>query len=413
MDYLSDGSLQKLHVMSKQYLNGELPAFVKNADIANERPAGNAPLTVYGDPIKRTFPCHSKVATWLSCLYFYGNSDKWNSACPADQVASRLSKAANYWGILPDIQKLQKTITEKTASPIRELIDDDYALAVNYGSSRLRRFPVVSAASVKRAAANLFKVRVSYPYVWRKKAALKILNRAVAYKASLDPVHLDYVIKAAGIYPADANDIARNLEARSYLYPDDIKGRMRKAATVLINNPQAPIDKLCSVLDMADRHYKKYAMYSSGLAMPEEIFYKGAAIKQASATDSVKLVTGNSFSLEDIKKAGLEPFTVLAPTIISAVAANDKGDLDISKVAEVLPTIPQDDARIFERALTAVGIRPVPGQTKQAFDIGKLSLNGFADILGAPKSTDFVAAFNLKHSQGLHDELAKKQAQNG
>ena len=415
MDYLSDSSLQRLHVLSKQFCNGELPAFVKGASIANEKPADNAPLTVYGDPATRQFPCHTKVATWLSCLYFWGNqSEKWASACPASQVASRLTKAANYWGIANDIKQLKQTILQKSASPERKLVDDDYALAVNYGSERLRRFPVVSAASVKKAAANMFKFKASYPYVWRKKAALKILDRAMTYQAHLDLTHLDYLLKAAGVYPEDNSEIARKLEARSYLFPTVIKERMQKAASILTTNPNRTIDTLCDLLDMADRECKKYAMYNAGLALPEEVCYKGIATKSAAAVESVQLVTGNSFSLEDIKKAGLEPFTVLSSDYVSAVSANDNGDLDMAKVAEVLPTIPKDDAQIFERALTAVGVRPVPSHTKSAnFDISKLSLKGFSDILGAPKEQDFTGRFNLRHPQGTHEELARKQAKNG
>jgi len=410
MDYLGDTSLQRLHVLSKQFLNGELPAFVKSADVAKERPAVNAPLTVYGDPITRRFPCHSKVATYLSCLYFFGRDHNWDSSCPVEQVSNRLTKAANYWGILPEIKQLKQTIIEKSATPNRKLTDDDYALTVNYGSERLRRFPVVSSASVKKAAANLFKFRVSYPYIWRKKAALKILDKAMLFHANLDVKHLDYLLKAAGVYPEDNTVVAQRLEMRSYLLPDEIRPRMRKAAEVLAKNATLEVSKFCELLDSVDRHYKKYAMYNAGMLMPEEVCFKGMASKMAQVIETVQLTTGNSFSLTDIKKAGLEPFTVLADDYVKAVVANDQGDLDMAKVADVLPTVPQDDAQIFERALTAVGIRPVPKATKSAaFDLGKLSMSGFSDLFGKPKDTDFVARFNLKHPQGVHEQLEQKQ----
>lgn len=412
MDHLSDSSLQRLHIMSKQFLNGELPAFVKGASINNERPAADAPLTVYGDPATRRFPCHSKVATWLSCLYFWGRqSNAWDSSCPTDQVAGRLTKAANYWGISKDVQQLKQTIAEKSASPNRKLVDADYALAVNYGSERLRRFPVVSAASVKKAAANLFKYRSSYPYIWRKQAALKILNKAMEHKANVDLTHLDYLLKAAGVYPEANVKVAEKLEARAYLFPTEIKERMLKAASILSSKSGGTIDSLCDLLDRADTQFKKRALYNAGLALPEEVCFQGLThIKQASAkAERVQLTTGNSFNLNDIKKAGLEPFSVLAQDYMSAVAANDQGELDMAKVAEVLPTLPKDDAQIFERALTAVGVRPVPSHTKSAnFDISKLSLEGFSDVLGTPKSKDFEAHFNLKHPQGVHEELRRK-----
>ena len=415
IDHLSDKSLQVLHTLSKQFLDGELPSFVKAADVAAEKPVANAPLSVYGDPAIRQFPCHTKVATWLSCLYFWGlTNEKWASSCPKDVVGDRLTKAANYWGILSDVQKLQSVISEKSASPNRHLTDDDYALTVNYGNERLRRFPIVNALSVKKAAANLHRFRVSYPYVWRKKAAVKILERAMKYNAQLEPSDLDYVVKAAGVYPAENEDVAKKVAARAYLFPDEIKLRMRKAAEMVVKSSQLKIDTLCELLDAADRQFKKLAMYNDGLETPEEVCYQGVQAKAASAaTMTVSLTTGATYELEAIKAAGLEPFSVLAPDYVSAVAANDKGDLDMAKVAEVLPTLPQDDAQVLERAFKAVGVNPLAkeaGMSKVAFDLNKISMQGFAEVLGAPKETDFIGRFNLRHGQGLHEELAKKQA---
>ena len=408
-----DSSMQSLHVMSKQFLGGELPAFVKAADIANERPEANAPLSVYGDPSKRQYPCHTKVATWLSCLYFWGANEKWASSCPKDTVASRLTKAANYWGVLPDVQRLRAAITEKSASPVRHLTDDDYALTVNYGNERLRRFPIVNALSVKKAAANLHKYRVSYPYIWRKKAALKILDKAMKFNARLDTGDLDYLLKAAGVYEADKSEMSQRIAARSYLFPDAIKSRMQKAAELITKSSSMPVDKLCELLDAADRQFKKYAEYNAGLAMPEEVCYQGMSAKVASVPTTVSLTTGATYELESIKKAGLEPFSVLSSDYVSAIVANDKGDLDMAKVADVLPTIPKDDAQTLERAFTAVGVNPLTkaaGMTKAAFDLSKISMQGFSEILGPPKDQDFVGRFNLRHEQGLHAELAKKQA---
>lgn len=412
MDHLNDKSLQTLHVMSKQFLNGELPAFVKNADIANERPDARAPLTVYGDPSNRSFPCHTKVATWLSCLYFWGQpTEKIASSCPKEAIADRLTKAANYWGILPDVQRLQDAIRTKSASPQRQLTDDDYALAVDYGKERIRRFPLVNTYSIKQAAANLYRFRTHYPYAWRKKASIKILEKAMQDKVNLELPHLDYLLKAASVYPADNTQVAQRLVARSYLFPTEIRDRMRKAAEVLKQSDKLKLTDLCELLDAADRHYKKFAEYNRGLALPEEVCFKGVEAKVAMAPTTVELTTGAVFALDEIKKAGIEPFTVLNDDYLKAVAANDQGDLDMLKIADVLPTIPKDDAQVLERALTAVGVKPMEklAMVKNAFDISKLSVKGFSEVLGAPKDSDFVARFNLRHGQGCHDELEKKQ----
>lgn len=409
MDYLSDTSLQKLHTLSKQFTDGKLPDFVKMAAVASEKPAVNAPLSVYGDAIKRQFPCHTKMATWLSNFYFWGQRFNGEKFTNADAIASRLEKSAEYWHLKPDVTKMVADMRVKSAAPERKLTDDDYALVVNYGSERIRRFPIVNATTVKKAAANLKKFCVSYPYAWRKKAAVNTLRKAMELNAMPDAADLDYIVKAAGVYPADDNAIAQAVSLKANLFPDDVKARLRKAAEQIRDGQTKDMEKLCTILDTLDRHYKKYVMYNAGMPMPEEICYSGATEKHASVdNDFVQMTTGNMFDLEAIKKAGIEPFSVLNPDYVSAVVANDKGDLDMAKVAAVLPTMPKDDAATLEKAFSAVGIRPLVKSAARNNLAHEMSLTGWMDVLGTKPNSDFSSSMVLKHPQGLHDELAKK-----
>jgi hypothetical protein len=392
MDYLMDSSLQKLHALGKQYFDGVLPEYVKEASIASERPDANAPLSSYADPVKRRFPCHTKMATWLSSLYFLGgkySGDKWDSSCPQDRVQSRLEKASKYWGILTDFIDMQSTVIEKSASPKRELTDDDYAMVVNYGDERVRRFPVINASTVKKAAVN-------------------ILKKAMVFKVSDIPANvLDYVVKAAGAYMADRNHVATELRLRSLIYPDNLRDNMRKAADVVETKMPDNLDKLCMLLDGIDRSCKKYANYNGGLSMPEEVCYAGCTVKSASAEPVVKLVTGTEYGLETLKKAGLKPFSVLPTEYIEAIVANDKGDLDLEKVAQVLPTIPRPDAQLLEKSLQAIGIGPF--QKEAARNLNKdFSMEGLMGLFGSPVEGNYSSSFRLRHEQSLQDELNKK-----
>jgi len=411
MDYLADTSLQKLHILRKQFLDGDLPAFIKNANIAEEKPDVNAPLGIFGDPVKREFPCHTKVATWLSCLYFWGskhNDEQWESSYPQEKAANRLEKAAKFWGVLPAVKQFIDVMEKKSEAPNRRLTDDDYALVVNYGSERVRRFPIVNAATVKKAAANLRRYRVSYPYAWRKKAARNILEKAMAFDASVGADDLDYLLKASGAYMAEPQDIALRLRIRAHVFPDEIRDRMRKAADAVEDGQSPKIDVLCNLLDAADRQCKKYALYNDGMPMPEEVCYAGMAEKAAAAeVPVVQLTTGTTFTLDAIKDAGLEPFTALKSDYVTELAANDKGDLDMDKVAAILPTIPRDDATLLEKAFKAVGV--TPAEKEAARDTQRdFSMRGIIEVFGQPDN-DFSGVFKLRHGEDVHEDLRKKQ----
>ena len=415
MDYLNDSSLQKLHGLSKQYLNDGLPDFVKAADIPNERPADESQLAVYGDTVRRQFPCHTKVATYLSCLYFWGqkyNGDDWSSPYPRSKTAGRLEKAARFWGVLPEVQKFRSTMKKSSSAPNRSLTSADYALAVNYGTEQVCRFPIVNAETVKKAAANLHRYRVSYPYVWRKEAATRILKKAMEFNAVIEPEDLDYIVKASGAYPADPQSIADKLGVRALMFDDEVRIPMRKAAaTVMTPGTKPDFEKLCELLDSIDRKYKKYGMYNNGMPTPEEVCYTGATEKLASVPDVIQLTTGSTYDLESIKQAGLEPFSVLDAAYMTEFAANDKGDLDMDKIAAILPTLPRDDAQLLEKAFNALGMART--EKSAARNMSDFTEEGMASVLGDDICKDFSGLVKMRHGQGLHDELKRKQKQDG
>jgi hypothetical protein len=409
-DSIHDTSLQTLHKLSKQFVDGLEPEYVKAASVKNEKPGDSVPNSAYADPVRKMFPCHSKVATWLSGLYYWGqkaNGERWDGNMPEDKVADRIEKASRYWGIYPDVILMQQRINAKSASAKRRLTDSDYALVVNYGSERIRRFPIVNDATIKKAAANLRRFSTSYPYGWRKKAAENILKRAMAHSVpDIETEDLDYLFKAAGAYPQDSADVSTQLKIRTALYPDEVKPTLRKAAARLDDGVPANMDKICRIIDTLDRKYKKYPMYNSGMPMPEEVCFAGPSVKYASAAPVISLTTGTTYSLEDIKSAGIEPFSVLDDAYLTAIAANDQGDVDIEKAASILPTIPRDDATLLEQGLAAVGIKPLEKEARQDTEALK-SMGGWMEYFGKPDD-DWAGTFKLRSDQTVHDELKEK-----
>jgi hypothetical protein len=359
-DQLKDTSSQQLHVYTHQFMDGELPDYVKAAEVHKDQPAADAPSHVFANIHDKTYPCHSKSATFASCLYFYAqraNGEKWASHMPETKVEARLTKAANFFGVMPDVLRLKKNIEVKTASPDRPLSDSDYALVVQYGDETIRRFPTVSKAATVKSAEALHRDRAHYPYSWRKQAAVHILKAAMEQGASIESDHMNFLVKSTGMYKAASKDIAEELVARSFVYDGEVRNQMHKAADrVAAGN--CDLHALCELVDEIDREADHHMKYARGLLTPEEVFFSVPVIKIANA-DQVTLTTGNRYHLEDIKQAGLEPFTAIGDAYVREVAANDLGDLDLAKVAQILPTLPRDDAQMLEQAFNAVGVPTV------------------------------------------------------
>jgi len=415
VDHLNDTSQQVLHGLGKQFLDDKLPTFVKtNADDG----VSGLPASAFADPVSRAFPVHTKSATFLSSLYFQGqaaNDETWSRAFPREKVAERLSSASQFWGLSDQISQLTTAITEKSAASTHQLTDADYALIMPFGGETVKRFPVVNAKSAAKAATNLLRDRVQYPYAWRKHAAANILQRAMTLHAELPANALYYLTKAAGLFAADNKQAARALRTRALVFPTDMRETFRKAAAVIANTPvKLPeLTKLCELLDNADRQYNRHVLYRQGMPVPEEILFAGPAVKSAAAaSDTIMLVTGNAYHVDDIKSAGLEPFTILSSAYVEDLAADDQGHLDMDKVAALLPTIPRDDAQLLDKSFHAMGIQPVAEKSAASTADDWLDSDAWLDFAkrtsgGRTPTQDFSMSSVLRHPQDTHDRASK------
>ena len=362
-DPISDNNLQALSAYSKQFLGGSLPEFVKNAEVETVKVPEKAPISIYGNPANATFPCHNKIATFLSNLYLLAgqaNGEAWKSGFPIEKVAERLENHAKFWGVWPEVQAIKDTIT-KQSSPTLTLNPEDYALDVKYGENTVRRFPVKTAAMVKASAEALFRDRSNYPYAWRKEAARRILAKAAELSIDFAEGHFDYLCKAAGAQSVDStSQIAKSVLARALEYPTDVREKFAKVATLIYKQGSVPggVEKLAQLLDDTDRALEVTYKYAHGLPLPEEVCFTGLTVKSA-GDDIVTLTNGKSFSLEDIKKAGLEPLTILGTDLLSELTESDLGTLDLAKCGSVLPTLPRDSAQTLSSALEADGVKSV------------------------------------------------------
>ena len=69
LDHTQDLSGVETHRLTSLYAP---PEFVKTA--SHEQlygpEGGGLPNHVFADPVHRLYPCHTKAATWMSCLFF-------------------------------------------------------------------------------------------------------------------------------------------------------------------------------------------------------------------------------------------------------------------------------------------------------------------------------------------------------
>ena len=356
-DFFDDRNEQVLNTINN--LTG-LPSFVKGAELSSED-LPSLSSDVFADPIHRKHACHTKAATWLANAYFQLDKTSYPKE-EAELVQGRLNKFAAYWDIKNDLTAYNNSLTKKAEAPVctEFAIDMRINNPMTHAINHVQRYPINTPAAVKQAAESLYINRFKFPYAMRKQAACNIFRKQAEYgMAPFDWDVAAYIEKAAGCGATLPAMAARHLNKRAMLLgksQEELRTKIAALAASMTETAHlgtAQLSKLAEAVDVIDRETGLNKTYKDGLEMPEEVFF-AVRVKEAEAAlaDHVRLQTGKVYKLAELAAMPLEKISsVLGEDFVDSVKSN--GKLDLEKFADVLPTLPRDDAMLLERAINA------------------------------------------------------------
>jgi hypothetical protein len=360
-DYYDDVNKQVLYKLSKLV---ELPEFVKSASVETREELQGVPAHAYADAVRNKFPTHTKEATLLSQLYFLNAKHLYDSK-EAGLVQVRIDAGAKYWSILGATHHVKKAWHDAHNPVAPDLADDDYALVTEYEGQTIRRFPMPTPASTKEAAHYLYQNRAKYPLDWRRTAARKILTKVAEHNAEVDPIVHEYLCKAAGFGSNSPERVYRAMARRVYAATDKYRDLQVKLAEVAnsvraLKSPPSPkfMSKIAMMIDQFDRTTGLHRLYDEGsMDLPEEICFElTEKVATAVKNDHIVLTTGTALPISYFTEMPLDKLAGIMGTEFSqAVASEDGIGVDPIKFAQIVPTLPLDDARLLEQAMASAG----------------------------------------------------------
>ena len=364
-DFHGDVAHVQLNELSQRY---EFPDFVKSAQ-ADDVTSLPERKGSYAETIHRHFPCHTKAATWLSCLYFTENGHNLAPDIRA-RAAGHLLKFAERWGISSDYATIRRRHDELSVPGESQLPDSAFAIVKASADGRLvRQYPLRNAREVKAAAAwfeaNLPAMREVYPFADRQIIATRIMDKAAEFGADLGD-HRDTLEKTAGLGTGTAAALADAFKQRAYLavgkLPLEKIAHLEAAANQLrtrpafFNDPGLRAD-LVTTLETIDRMLGvKYA----GTFMPPEDAAFGLTRSRLSALhdSAVELSNGSVFTVHQLQKVALETLAdVFGKELAETVRRGHR--VNTTKLAHVASTMSYADAQAFEDILLSVGESPI------------------------------------------------------
>jgi hypothetical protein len=348
--------------VSKKYYNAftqqvEMPEYVKSAEVLTADAAEHIPQTAFADSFNKKFAVDSKANCWCSALYFYGN--QCNNFSASKQAEQKLLNAARIWGISNDVERIKRSFEEQT-------IPVSYAMSFDYKGVKVERCPDHTKEAATASAEWLYANRLKFPTSVQKQAAERLLAKADSMKIGTQAItYLDRLANSdsyANLNCKIAMAITDRLSAIQTYKWSELEDEMLKAANDL---NAAPYD-IChngsvfvSALEALDVKHGLNTKWGSQLQHPVDVCYRTNMTKAAAIADStVHLTTGTPIDLSKISDHQLEKGLKIAGDDFLSYCQTDGLNVDRSKAAEILPTLPKPEAYRFETAVKSAGYVP-------------------------------------------------------
>lgn len=343
-DQQTDYSNKELYGM---FVNTDLPEYVKTAELDDSLELSGLPKTAFADTERRIYPINTPARVYVSNAYFINKKADISKLYGEDytsQLENNIKEAAELFDIAEDLNNYNSSFNEKTASDYEE----HYLTEFDLGETQIRLYPVKTAADLSESADHFVKNIKNYPFDVRVKTAQNIIR--FAEELGVDEVP-NLVMKYAGLYYPDLAGLEREIwrrsnklekEANKKIYADLISdidnitevGEVMKVAELLFN-----------VENMEGLHDK--TAVAKVLGDPVDCIFTQSIDKVAQELSFID-IHGDKYKVEDLTKISRDKY--------EEAFGFELDPADIEKLAEILPTMPRSDVKLFEEIS---GIRPL------------------------------------------------------
>ena len=344
MDVLHDTSWRQWLKIAGTY---KVPKYVLDHSPMEKDAAAAFDDALFADTGKRMFPIDSPASTWLSAAYFNENREQVDEVARA-QIESNVKMAASLWNIDKDIKDV---LEFRRAEALPEDEPANYGYIDKKGG---RYFPMFDDEGVKRAADYFDRYRGILPSYIRKTVAINIVKKANAGNIAVQTS----VFREAGIGVPNKIDLMDNLLDRAYMTKDAecaavIGNLVRAVAYCPPEEMTDNLDKMAQVVENLDKLNGLDTQYGKTLLAPADFIYSLMPKEAAEFVKDALTLNQHTFSIRKLAEADPGIFrTALGDELFKAIT-DDKGALDATKMADVLPTLPTPDKTVLEDHIIA------------------------------------------------------------
>lgn len=344
-DQQTDYSNKELYGM---FVNIDLPEYVKTANLDDSLELSNLPKTAFADSDRCIYPINTPARVYVSNAYFINKKadiSKLYGESYTSQLENNIKEAASIFGITEDLENYSSSFNEKIAEDYPER----YLTEFNFGeNSLIQLYPVKTASDLTECVTHFVKNIKNYPFDVRVKTAQNIVKFAEELEVEDVP---ELVMKYAGLYYPDLSNLGGEIRRRAAKLTKEANKKIYEDVAKDISNMTeiSEVMKIAEVLfhiENMEGLYDKTAV-ANVLGDPVDCIFTHSIEKIAEDLAFID-IHGDKYKVEDLTKISRDKY--------EEAFGFELDPADIEKLAEILPTMPRSDVKLFEEIS---GIRPI------------------------------------------------------
>jgi hypothetical protein len=345
LDQSTDYSSKELYTLLR---GKEVPEYVKVAEVDDYDALAGLPKEAFADENRRVYPLNSPARTYVSNAYFISKKAdiaKVYGEGYASQLENKIKEAAEIFNISEDLSNFNSELEKSASQDYPETHLGNFELE---GIGALNLYPVKTAHDLTESANHFVANINNYPFDWRTKIAGNIVNAAKDLQVDEIP---DMVLKYAGYFYPDFAGLKTEVWRRSTkLKEASHKEIYDKLAEDIENIGSAEeVMKLAETLSNIENMEGLYdnVKVAQVLRDPVDMLFTKSIEKVAEDLNFVE-AHGDKYLIDDLQKVGKDKY--------EEAFGFDMDPTDSTKLAEVFPTMPRSDIKLFEEIS---GVRPI------------------------------------------------------
>jgi len=327
--------------------DAELPEYVKTAEVDDMLTLGGLPKEAFADSERRIYPLNSPSRVFVSNAYFLDKQadiKKIYGEAYVCKLENRIKEAADIFGITEDLEAYSAERNQKTAADYEPKTMCNFKV----GDQSFDLYVVKTASDLEKAAEDFVSNIRNFPFETRVDTCKNMVKAAEDLNVDDLP---DLVCKYAGMFYPDLGGLDAEIWRRST--------KLKKQANVkLYNDIRADLSNMTSmdeVMKLAEVLYHVENMegaydnvkVASLLGDPVDKIFTLSIEKTASELNYIEM-SGNKYKFDDLCKVGKDTY--------EEAFGMELDPNDFNKLADVLPTMPRSDVKLFEELS---GVRPI------------------------------------------------------